>query len=369
MRVALVQDWFTVNGGAEKVIREMINLYPDADVFALVDFLNDTDRMHILNGKRVTTTFIQQLPFSRKWYRNYLPFFPKAIESLDLSSYDLIISSSYSVAKGVKKRPGQLHICYCHSPMRYAWDLEEEYLSHLGFFKRLLAKQLLKNIRKWDLRSNEGVDLFIANSRNVAERIKRIYNRDSVVLYPPVDTSQFSPVERKENYYFTSARMVPYKKIDLIIRTFNQLPQLKLRVAGDGPEYAKLKGIAGANVTFDGFLEKKDLITAVQNAKAFVLAADEDFGITSVEAQSCCTPVIAYKKGGYLETVIEGKTGIFFAQQTISSLQQAITEFEARTVPFKKDDFLMNVANFTECNFQSGLKSIIEKTYAERKGK
>lgn len=360
MKVALVQDWFVVNGGAEKVVREIINFFPDCDVFSLVDFLNDEDRKAILKGKKTTTSFLQHLPFSKNGYRNYLPLFPKAIESLDFSGYNLIISSSYSVAKGVKKSKGQMHICYCHSPIRYAWDLEEEYLSPLSPLKKLLAKWTLKYIRKWDLKTSERVDLFISNSKNVAERIKRIYGRDSVVLYPPVDTSSFSPVQKKEGYYFTSARMVAYKKLNLIVETFNELPELKLIVSGDGPELKNLKALGKKNIEFTGFIKKNELITYMQKAKAFILAADEDFGITSVEAQSCCTPVIAYKKGGYLETVIDGRTGIFFEEQNVESLKKAVLKMEERKQQFNESDFFSNVKTFSVEQFHSGFKKIID---------
>ncbi|MBL7882965.1 MAG: glycosyltransferase, partial [Bacteroidia bacterium] len=232
MKVALVQDWFVVNGGAEKVVKEIIELYPDCDVFSLVDFLNDKDREFILKGKKAKTSFIQKMPFSKKLYRNYLPLFPKAIESLDFTKYDLIISSSYAVAKGIKKNKNQIHICYCHSPIRYAWDLEDEYFKKTPFLKRIIIKRVLNYIRKWDVKTSERVDLFIANSNYIAERIKRIYNRDAVVIYPPIDTVNFKPNKEKDNYYFTSNRMVSYKKTDLIVRAFNQLPHLKLIVSG-----------------------------------------------------------------------------------------------------------------------------------------
>ncbi|MGQ0828478.1 MAG: glycosyltransferase [Bacteroidota bacterium] len=360
MKVALVQDWFVVNGGAEKVVREIINLFPDCNVFSLVDFLDDEEREAILKGKKTTTSFLQHLPFAKNGYRNYLPFFPKAIESFDFSGYDLIISSSYAVAKGIKKSKGQVHICYCHSPMRYAWDLEKEYLSDLSPIKQLLAKWTLKYIRKWDVKTSERVDLFIANSKNVAERIKRIYGRDSVVLYPPVDTSGFSAVQKKDDYYFTSARMVPYKKLDLIIDTFNELPELKLIVSGDGPELKKLKTMGKKNIEFTGFVKKNELVTYMQKAKAFILAADEDFGITSVEAQSCCTPVIAYKKGGYLETVVDGRTGVFFEEQNVENLKKAVLKLEGMEQPFNKADFLSHVKTFSVEQFQNGFKKIID---------
>jgi glycosyltransferase involved in cell wall biosynthesis len=364
MKLALVQDWFSVNGGAEKVVKELVDLYPEADIFSLVDFLNDADRKEILKGKKSTSSYLQNFPFARNHFRNYLPLFPHAIESLDLSGYDLIISSSYSVAKGVKKHKGQIHICYCHSPVRYAWDLRKEYLSGLSFPKRMLSALTLAYIRKWDLGTSERVDLFIANSKNVAERIKRIYNRESVVIYPPVDTGSFTPEENKEDYYFTTMRVVPYKRLDLIIEAFNQLPDKKLVVAGEGPALDKLKKKAGPNIRFDGFVGKSELVHLMQKARGFILAAEEDFGITSLEAQGCCTPVIAYRKGGYLETVIEGKTGVFFDQQTAESLRDAILGFENSDIRFRKEDFIANVENFTTERFRKEFKKTVDEYLA-----
>lgn len=368
MKVALVQDWFVVNGGAEKVVREIVHLFPDIHIFSLVDFLNDEDRKFILDGKKATTSFIQNLPFAYAHYRNYLPFFPRAIESLDFTGFDLIISSSYAVAKGISKSAGQVHICYCHSPVRYAWDLENEYLSKLSWIKRQISKPVLQYIRNWDLGTTHRVDLFIANSKNVAERIKRIYDRESVVIYPPVDISNFKPVENKENFYFTSMRVVPYKKLDLIVETFNNLPDKKLIVSGDGPELEKIRASAKSNIEFTGFVSRDKLITYMQKAKAFVLAAEEDFGITSIEAQSCFTPVIAYRKGGYLETVIENKTGIFFNQQTVESLTEAILRFEKSGLVFKKEDFLNHVSRFSIEKFRKNINNCIHE-YFEGKSK
>ncbi len=361
MKIALVQDWFVVNGGAEKVVKEIVHLFPDADIFSLVDFLNDNDRRDILNGKKSKVSYIQKLPFSKKYYRHYLLFFPHAIESLDFSGYDLIISSSYAVAKGIKKSPKQIHISYCHSPVRYAWDLKKEYLKSLSWLAQQFSKPVLNYIRNWDLSTTSRVDLFIANSKNVAERIKRIYNRDSVVIYPPIDTKLFLPEENKDNYYFTSMRVVPYKKLDLIVDTFNQLPEKNLIVAGDGPDLEKIKQRAGKNIQFKGFVDRFQLVKLMQKAKAFILAAEEDFGITSLEAQSCCTPVIAYRKGGYLETVVEGKTGMFFNYQTVESLQEAILKFETSGIKFKKEDFLSNIQMYSVDKFRTSFKNCIDQ--------
>jgi glycosyltransferase involved in cell wall biosynthesis len=369
MKIALVQDWFVVNGGAEKVVREIIRLYPGCDVFALVDFLDDHDRQHILAGKKTHTSFLQRVPFVEKHYRNLLAFFPRAIESLDLSAYDLILSSSYAVAKGVKKLPGQLHICYCHSPVRYVWDLEQAYLDTLSAPARMIAKPIFNYIRAWDLRTTERVDYFIANSKNVAERIRRIYNRDSEIIYPPVDTALFTPCETKDDYYFTTLRVVPYKKLDLIVETFNRMPERKLIVSGDGPGLDKIRRRAASNVTFVGFVAREKLVSFMQRARAFVLAAEEDFGITSLEAQSCCTPVIAYRKGGYLETVIEGKTGVFFEEQTVESLTRCIDAFEKHPTTFRKEDFTSHVSRFSAEKFRERFKQFMDTHVEATRGK
>jgi glycosyltransferase involved in cell wall biosynthesis len=366
MRIALVQDWFVVNGGAEKVVKEIVDLFPSIEIFSLVDFLNDNDRKDILKGKKATTSFLQHLPFAKNNYRNYLPLFPTAIESLDFSGFDLIISSSYAVAKGIKKNKNQHHICYCHSPVRYAWDLEDEYVSTLSLPVKIAARKVLAYIRKWDLSTTGRVDQFVANSKNVSERISRIYKRESIIIYPPVDTSVFKPEEKKDDYYFTTLRMVPYKKADLIIKAFNNLPGKRLIISGDGPMLKSLKASANKNIEFTGFVEIKELVRLMQKAKAFILAAEEDFGITSLEAQSCCTPVIALRKGGYLETVVEGKTGIFFNEQTVSSLNDAILKFEEGNYKFNKDDYAINVSKFSVEKFRACFNSLI-LNYAGRK--
>lgn len=362
MKVAFVQDWLTVDGGAEKVAKEIINCFDDVDIFCLIDFLSDKDRKEIIQGKSTKTSFIQKLPFAKKFYRNYFPLFPTAIESLDFTGYDLIVSSSYSVAKGLKKADkNQIHICYCHSPIRYAWDLQEEYLSHVNIFKQFIARILLKYIRNWDLKTANRPDYYITNSNFVAERIKRIYNREATVIYPPIDTTSFSYHEQKDDYYFTSARLVPYKKIDLIVKAFSQLPKLKLIVSGDGPELEHLKRIATNNVTFIGFVDKSTLVDYTQKARAYILAAEEDFGITSIEAQSCGTPVIALKKGGYLETVVENKTGIFFNEQIPHSIAEAINLFENKKTTFAKENYTQNVNKFSIERFRTEFKSFVNK--------
>ena len=366
MKKALINDWYYVNGGAEKVIHSLNSVGDDFDHFALIDFLNDDDRNFILNGKKAKTSFIQQLPTAKQNHRKFLQLFPLAIEQFDLSRYDLIISSSSSVAKGIRRNKKQLHICYCHSPMRYVWDLQEQYLQDAGLnkgLKGLYAKYVLNKIKKWDIENSENVDFFIANSNYVAQRIKRIYNRESIVIYPPVDVDFFKLEEQKEDYYFTSSRLVSYKKVQLIVETFNELPHLKLIVGGDGPEFQKLKNIAKSNIEFVGFVNYERLRKLMQKAKAFVFAAEEDFGIIPVEAQACGTPVIAFGKGGALETVLENQTGVFFEEQSIQKLKEAIIAFEK--LEFDPKKIREHATKFSKQRFENEMKAFVESKFKE----
>lgn len=334
MKVAIVHDWFVTYAGAERVVEQLLELYPEADLFSTVDFLPEGQRDFIKN-KKIHTTFIQHLPGARKHYRSYLPLMPLAIEQLDLSGYDLIISSSSCVSKGVITGPDQVHICMCYTPVRYAWDLQHQYLQEAGMAKGLkswIARIILHYIRVWDLRTVNNVDHFIAISHYIERRIKKYYRRESTVIYPPVDVDKFELCEEKEDYYLTASRMVPYKKIKLIVEVFNEMPDKKLVVIGDGPEFAKTKAIAKENITMMGYQPYEVLKEKMQHAKAFVFAAEEDFGITPIEAQACGTPVIAYGKGGALETIKENETGIFFYQQDVESLVDAITRLESLSV-------------------------------------
>jgi len=353
MKAALVHDWFVDSGGAEKVVARILKSFPDADVFSTVDFLTDKQRNDILGGKSVTTTFIQKLPMAKS-YRKYFPLMPVALESLDLSAYDLIISSSSSVAKGIISGPDQVHICYCHSPMRYAWDLQEQYLREAGVdsgFKGFLARSILSYMRTWDVRSSFGVDYFIANSKYISKRINKVYRRSSEVIYPNVEVAEFEVCRDKEEYYFTCSRMVPYKKIDLIVEAFSKMPDKRLVVIGEGPDMAKIKALAKGNIELMGYQSFDVLKETMAKAKAFVFAAEEDFGIVPVEAQACGTPVIAYGKGGALETVIDGVTGVYFDEQTVESLQQAIKRFDE--IEFNPDTIRINSERFSSERFDA----------------
>jgi glycosyltransferase involved in cell wall biosynthesis len=367
IKVAIVHDWLVAYAGAERVLEEIINCYPDADLFSVVDFIPKNER-GFLKNKPVKTSFIQKLPFAKKKYRTYLPFMPLAVEQFDLSGYDIVISSSHAVAKGVITGPDQLHISYVHSPMRYAWDLQHQYLKETGFVRGLqgwLAKRELHKLRMWDLRTANGVDHFLANSRFIARRIWKVYRREATVIYPPVDVDSFTLCEQKEGFFLTASRMVPYKKIDLIAEAFSLMPDKRLYIIGDGPDFDKVKSKAGANVELLGYQPFEVLRNYMQRAKAFVFAAEEDFGIVPVEAQACGTPVIAYGKGGALETVTEGETGLFFDAQTPSSIIEAVKRFEdmkdrfipskirEKTLRFSKDRFRQEFSSFVNDAWES----------------
>lgn len=357
MKVAIVHDWLVTNAGAEKVLKAILEIYPQAEIFSLVDFLNEKDRREVLNGKYAKTSFIQNLPFSKRHFRNYLPLFPKAIESFDLDSYDMIISSSWAVAKGINKNSNQIHICYCHTPIRYAWDLYDEYTSTLKQPKKFIVQQTLKYIRKWDIKTLHRVDYFIANSDFVKNRIKKTYNRDSIVIYPPVNTERFILNNKKEDFYLTACRLVPYKKTKLIVEAFNEMSNKKLYVIGDGEEFGNIKAIAKNNIVLLGYQDFESMIKYMQNAKAFLYAAIEDFGIVPIEAMSCGTPIIALNDGGTAETVIDGITGNYFRKQIKEDIINAVEKFENMTFDYEEISKLSE--KYSEIRFKNEFKEFI----------
>lgn len=339
-RVAIVHDWLVVNGGAEKVLAALLKAFPQADVVTLVNFLPASEAKW-LAPHRIITSYLQRMPFARRYYRHYLPMMPYAVEQFDLREYDLVISSSHAVAKGVITHPGQQHVCYCHTPMRYAWDMKEHYLENTRFRLPLMesyVRKTLKRLRQWDYFGATQVDHFMANSHNVAERIRKYYRREASVLYPPVDTDQFVlNVGPRDDYYVAASRLVPYKRLDLVIEAFKASPHRQLKIVGDGPEYHRLAALAEghSHIELLGYQPDEQLTALMSQARGFIFAADEDFGILPLEAQACGTPVIAYGKGGALETVKDishgdAATGVLFDQQTPASLLVALNEFEGR---------------------------------------
>ena len=369
MKKALIHDWFSTYAGAEKCVESFTNIWDDFEIYSLIDFLKGADRDKILKGKRAHTSFIQKLPFAKDKYRNYLPLFPLAIEQFDLSGYDVVLSSSHAVAKGVLTHSNQLHIAYVHTPIRYAWDLYHQYLRESGLdrgLKGMLAKYFLHKIRLWDTSTANRVDHYVANSRYIARRIKKTYGKPSDVIYPPVDVDKFMLCEAKEDFYLTASRMVPYKKIDLIVEAFSQTDK-KLLVIGDGPDMAKIKSKAGKNVELLGFADDEIMADLMGRAKAFVFAAEEDFGITPVEAQACGTPVICFGRGGARETVLDGESGLYFMEQNAKELLAAVAKFEQNYDKFEPIKIRENSLKFSRARFEAEIKSYVEKKYEEFK--
>ena len=367
LRVAVVHDWLTAYAGSEKVLEQILLLFPQAELFTLVDHLPATQRA-FLNGRTIHTSFLQRLPLSAQVFRKLLWLFPLAVESFDLSSFDLILSSSHAVAKGVITGPDQLHICYCHSPIRYAWDCQHEYLRQAGLdtgIKSAYARAALHYLRMWDVRTASGVDHFIANSHFIARRIGKAYSRSSAVIHPPVDVDKFSLVCDKSDYYITASRLVPYKRVDLIVQAFSQLPNRRLLVIGDGPEMRTCRKLAGPNVELLGYQSDDSLRQLVGRARAFVFAAEEDFGISPVEAQACGTPVICYGKGGVLDSVINHQTGIYFPQQSAQSIADAIHHFESLKTPMNAFDIRAQAQRFSPEQFQNQMQRFIAARWKE----
>ncbi|WP_308563702.1 glycosyltransferase family 4 protein [uncultured Klebsiella sp.] len=367
--IGIVADWLVSYAGAERVIKEFIEIYPDANLYSVIDFLSDKARKE-LGNKNISTTFIQNLPKVKEKYQLYLPLMPLAIEQLDVSSNDIVISSSHAVAKGILTGPDQLHISYVHSPIRYAWDLQHQYLKEAGLTKGIksnIARFLLHKIRLWDYRTSNGVDHFIANSNFIARRIKKVYGRDADVIYPPVDTQRFILNSYKENYYFTASRLVPYKRIDLIVEAFSHMPDKKLVVIGSGTEMKKIKSKATTNIEILGYQPDHVMEEYMSKARAFVFAAEEDFGITPVEAQACGTPVIAFGKGGSLETVrpygVNNPTGLFFYKQDVSSIIEAINKFELVKEDILPQDCRNNAEKFSSERFKKEISNYVESKW------
>ena len=370
MKVAIVQEWLVTVGGSDKVVKAILDVFPDADIYTLVAKKDVCDELGI-PWEKVHTSFIQKMPFGTKKHRAYLPLFPFAIEQFDLRGYDVVISSSHCVAKGILTKADQLHICYCHSPIRYCWDMYNEYLeeSHLDKgFKSWLVRLMLHPIRQFDAIAGSRVDYYISNSDYVGQRIRKTYRRKATTIHPNIDISNFELCNDKQEYYLASSRLVAYKKIDTIIEAFNKMPGKKLVVIGGGPNLEAYRKLAKDNVTVMGYQPFDVLKEKMQHAKAFVFAADEDFGMIPIEAQSCGTPVFAYGHGGSLETVNGGKTGLFFNEQTPEAIVEAVNRFEAMgSQPFAPGDCRQWAESFSEERFKREIKEFVEEKYEEFK--
>jgi len=374
MRVAIVHEWLDTYAGSERVLEQLLLAWPEADLFAVCDFLPEAER-GFLGGRRPRTSFIQRLPFARSRFRAYLPLMPMAIEQFDLAGYDLVLSSSHAVAKGVLTGPGQLHISYIHSPMRYAWDLQHQYLRESGNDRGLrgaVARWMLHRLRIWDRASAAGVDVLVANSSYIAERIRKVWRRESVVVHPPVAVHRFTLRREKQDYYLVASRMVPYKRVELVTAAFRRMPRRKLVVIGDGPNMKAVREAAGGapNITFLGRVSEAELIDRMQGARASLHAAEEDFGIAIVEAQACGTPMIAYGRGGALDIVrappAEDPTGVFFEQQTPESIIAAVERFEALEGAITPEACRANAMRFGEAVFRDAMRSLVARELAPR---
>lgn len=364
MKTAIVHEWLVTYAGSERVVEQMLAVYPQADLFSLVNFL-PPDLQDFIQHKPVQTSFIQNLPFAKGHFRQYLPLMPLAIEQFDVSDYDLVLSSNHAVAKGVLTRADQLHISYIHTPIRYAWDLQQQYLQGASLtrgYRSALANLVLHYLRLWDLACVNRVDYFIANSQFVAQRVWKTYRRKAQVIYPPVAIDRFYPKSQRDDFYFTLSRFVPYKRVELIVAAFTRMG-LPLVVIGDGPNRKQIQQLAGSNIHLLGQQPDAVVEDHMQRCKAFVFAAAEDFGIAPVEAQAAGAPVIAYGKGGVTETVIPGKTGLFFQEQTIESLIETVQQFESGGLLVNPSDLRENAERFAPDRFRQELIRFIDQKW------
>ena len=369
-KVHIAHEWLTEWGGSEDVTRLMLDCLPGASLSATINFLSAINRAR-LNVSDIQTTFLQHAPFVEKRFWNYLPLTPLAVESLDLRHANLIVSSSHAFAKGVLTTAEQLHISYVHSPMRYAWDLHFQYLKDYRLdrgLKGALARWIFHRLRLWDRQTANNVDLFLANSHHVRQRIWRTYRRPARVLYPPVRVDDFKPQGQKDDYYVTVSRLVSYKRVDLIVDAFAAMPGRKLVVIGDGPELVALKARCPANVVLMGWQPDDVVQQHMAAARAFIFAAHEDFGISPVEAQACGTPVIAYGVGGATETVRDVRqmpepTGLLFPHQTAASLAEAVEDFERLSGQISPEACRQWAEGFSEARFKREFLTLVDEAW------
>jgi glycosyltransferase involved in cell wall biosynthesis len=363
VNVALVHDFFCNLGGSDQVAAALHQLYPQAPVYTLLVSERNKDA-ELLRGMDLRPSFVQRLPLAQRWHEPYLPFFPIAIESFDLTGYDLILSSSHVCAKGVIPAPEALHLCYCHTPARYAWDLGSLYLRRLNPIVRAYAAAVMHRLRMWDVTSSARVDHFIANSGFVAQRIWRYYRRSATVIHPPVDTGFFTPGGEDGDYYLVVSRLTAYKRVDLAIEAFNRLG-LPLVVIGDGPERRRLQSQARSNVRFLGAVSRSQVRESMRGCRALIYPGKEDFGITPVEAQSTGKPVVAFGAGGALESVVDGATGVLFAEQTAESLCDAVTRCAA--LSFDREAVRRHALQFDREVFIRKMTGLIRETWEQHR--
>ena len=366
-RVAIIHDWLETMAGSESVLEQLLLCFPDADLFAVVDFLKPEDR-DFLHGRKVNTSFIQHLPGAKRAFRSYLGLMPMAVEQFDMSGYDVIISSNHAVAKGVVTGPDQVHISYVHSPMRYIWDLQHQYLRQSGLnwsLKALYIRWLFGRLRQWDVSTAQHVDYFIANSSYIRRRLKKAYARDAIVIHPPVDLERFTLGDQKDDFFLLPGRLVPYKRADLIVEAFRAQPDRRLIVVGDGPEAGRVRAAArgATNIEFRGKVAKTELVGLMQRARAALFAAEEDFGITMVEAQACGTPVIAFGRGGVTDIIdAEGAapTGLLFDRQEVDAVLDALSRFDRVHHTITAESCRGNALRFSHARFRADIRNFVE---------
>jgi glycosyltransferase involved in cell wall biosynthesis len=357
MNVALVHDWLTGMRGGEKCLEVLCELFPDAPIYTLLH--NKGTMSPLIESKKIVTSFIDSLPKKTEKYRSYLPLFPVAMEQFDFSEFDLVISTSHAIAKNAKVRSDALHICYCHTPMRYVWEMYGQYFGkeNAGLLTRAAMRTVRPLLRSWDVRTAHRVHYYIANSENVRKRIQRYYNREAVVIFPPVDTDQFTLSASDEGYFLMVTALVPYKRVDLAIEAFNRSGE-RLLIVGKGTETEKLKAMAKSNIEFLGWKIDDELSHLYRGCKALIFPGEEDFGIVPLEAMATGKPVVAFGKGGALETVVEGTTGTFFYAQTVESLSESLMKI--RTIKFDPAIIRNHAVRFTRSIYKQKMHDYID---------
>lgn len=359
LKIAIVCDWLTTSGGAEKIVHSLHKIFPEAPIYTT---LFDKHRLPMFANAKIETSYLQKIPIAKKKHQLFLPFMPRIFENFDLNDFDIVISSSHSCAKGIITKPSTLHISYCHSPMRYAWENNINYINEYQvnpIFKKL-AHVIIHKLRLWDRLSADRVDYFITNSNYIRRRVNKFYRRTSSVINPFVDDKFFSSNETQGDYYLAVGRLTPYKKFDLIIDTFNKIGK-PLKIVGTGVSKRKFMAKSKPNIEFLGYVEDQQLQNLYASAKALIFPQVEDFGIIPLEAMAAGTPVIAFSKGGALETVVDKKTGLFFEEQTIDSLSKALSRFENHT--FDKKIIQEHASKFSEQIFQDKIIDYIGKKW------
>lgn len=362
-KIALVFDWTTVQGGAEKVNILLHKMFPEAPIFTSI---YNPEKVKGLENAAITTSFIQNLPFAKKKHQLYLSLMPYAYEMFDLSSFDIVISSSHSCAKGVITKPETLHICYCHTPMRYAWDNWHEYIQQykMNPIFKYLGKKRMHKLRMWDRVSAERPDFYIANSSITKRRIEKYYKKESEIIYPMIKSSQFKIAEKTKGYFLAVGRLIPYKRFDLVIETFNKIG-LPLKIVGTGNAEEDLRKMAKGNIEFLGYASEQSLRKLYSEAEALIFPQIEDFGITQIEAMASGRPVIAFKEGGAIDTIIEGETGLFFTKQTPLHLEEAIKSYLDQKKNFNPENLRRHAELFDESQFKKKFTDFLKAKWED----